>query len=140
MRSFTGSEQLFGRNFVEPHPCQFENWMDKERKLRTIKEKDLEKKYEDLEVRLSQLEDVVKCHSKLIELPLSKTEQIYLRYKQQLERDSFGSFVAFDSDTEEISGIADSMDDLLKQLYKKYPRTKQFYFKHIGLKFLQTIR
>ncbi len=92
-----------------------------------------------LEEEVVSLKALVKCHIEA-DIPLSKTEQIYLKHKTHLEKMYFDSVVAFDPDTEKIAEIANSMSDLLEKLYKVHPYTKKFYFKRVGSKILQKLR
>lgn len=88
---------------------------------------------ETLEERVKRLEDEVRRLKKEPKPPIrpTKTDLIYEKFREELEKEHFGKIVAIDVDSETIVGIGDTVLEAYHKAREKSPKTK-FSYKRIG--------
>jgi predicted nuclease with TOPRIM domain len=95
-----------------------------------------------LEERMKSLEEEVhELREKISEISYkpSKTDSIYEKHKEELEKDYLGKIVAIDLDSETIVGIGNTILEAYKDARKKTDKAK-FSFKKVGSPYLCMLR
>lgn len=93
-----------------------------------------------LEARVKALEKEVrglKGKVLICEEP-TKSDLVYEKYKEELEKNDFGKIIAIDTEKEEIVGIGDSILEAYRQAVKKSSK-KTFAYKRVGYGYLHKI-
>ena len=90
-------------------------------------EDQLARRMENLERKVQELE---KERESRIKLPL-KTDLVYSKFQNELEKKYFGKIVAIDIETETIAGIGNSILDAYSDAKKK-TRKEQFSYRKVG--------
>ena len=94
----------------------------------------------DIEEKVKSLESTCRKHERrIIELEralgtrreITKADLVYMKYKDQLEKDHFGAIVAIDTDLGVIAGIGDTILEAYEQAKEKSVRNK-FSYKRVG--------
>jgi len=89
--------------------------------------------------RIERLERTVKelKRKKEVEIP-SKADLVYLKFKDELEKEHFGKIVAIDVNSESIVGIGDSILEAYKKAEEK-THEKQFSYRRVGFHFVHRL-
>ena len=58
-------------------------------------------------------------------------EQIYERNREEWEKTFPGKIIAIETESEQMAGIGENVDDAYREALKKYPG-RQFYFRRVG--------